>query len=436
MKPVVFYVDDEPRNLALMETIFPDDWKLFTYEMPGDALANIQELKPWVVLSDQRMPSMDGAQFLEIVRSMVPDAVRIIVTGQSSEAQLINSIRKAQIADFVSKPFDADTIEFTIKKAIDMYLNVFHSKEAQRLAIEAKTKQEQVSQELEKAKNALEHQCAILEARSLQLDESRRREVEVRKELESWLPPAVTRCVIDERIQFPLKRDLFAVCFDVINSSSIHDLTVDEVALHKVIIEKFTQAVLLEGGLRENHFGDSSYAHFGAFDDLANPAERAFSAARQFRTFLRTISDNTGVKFECGIALHKALNCQLDILVAEALTKSGRVIQKSFGTTGPGIDLLHRIEKLTHQLPGSNILITKEFFDELKNPDPGLQYVGKCLPKGAKEPVSLYLYKSSLVSNEDLDEFKRTLKEQFLKSLEGIELAKIASEDSELKLAS
>src|SRR4051794_17150816 len=103
-KPIVFYVDDEPNNLTVFEAIFPSEWEIRTFENPFEALKALETCVPWVIVSDQRMKQTNGVEFLHLAQRLQPDSIRILTTGYSDEQLVVESVKKAQIYDYIRKP--------------------------------------------------------------------------------------------------------------------------------------------------------------------------------------------------------------------------------------------------------------------------------------------------------------------------------------------
>lgn len=390
-KPIIVYVDDEPNNLAVFEAALPDDWDIITFDSPTAALAKIDELNPWVVVSDQRMPGMKGIDFLEIVKKLVPKAFRIIVTGFSDEDLVVESVRKAQVSDYIRKPWDVDQLEQSMRKVINGYLE--------------QREKERVYEALARKTLELEDQARDLKQAKTELEIAALRETDMRREIECWVPPFVLWAVKHRDITFPMKKDLVGVTFDIVGSSDIHDTTIGGKPVRSRILEVFSESILRNGGWRESHAGDSAYAHFGLLGTNIDPFEAAMSAAREFRVALRGISQQLDKPIECGIALHFAKEVLVDVHTIQLQTPNGIVTQKSFDTTSSDIDLLHRIEKLVHTLPGSNIIMTQEFARRLKNQPAGLRDLGFVAIRGQKQPVSLSMLKSDLVNENQMEHF-------------------------------
>src|SRR5437870_3924710 len=98
MKKRILFVDDEPNVLGgLRRMLRPlhQEWTTAFAEGGTLALATLEKEPFDVVVSDMRMPGMDGAQLLEAVRQRYPHMVRIILSGQCDEESGLRALRVA-----------------------------------------------------------------------------------------------------------------------------------------------------------------------------------------------------------------------------------------------------------------------------------------------------------------------------------------------------
>lgn len=369
MRPIIIYVDDEPMNLTVLEAALPSEWDIQTFDSPMKALEKIGDLNPWVVISDQKMPGMSGVSFLEIVRKTNPHAIRVLVTGYSDEDLVVDSVRKAQISDYIRKPWDVDDLEHRIRKLVDTYL----------LERENREKTDQLE------KKNIELNLALKVA-----EEAKIREEKFRKELECWSPPFIFDALGSTVKSFPCKKDLAVITYDIIKSSELHDKSFNGTSIRSLILRGFTEILLKSGAWRESHSGDSAFGHIGLFKEVANSCDILMSAASEFRVFLRNLSLQSNIPFECGIGLHFAKDCIIDIHEVNIDYFGKKFTQKSFDATSSGIDLVHRIEKLAHDFPGSNVIMTKEFFERISIGKNNLENLGSYQFKG--QPVEVEVY--------------------------------------------
>jgi DNA-binding NtrC family response regulator len=107
----VLFVDDEPRLLEGIQRMMfdvADDWTVDTADGGEDALAKLAADDYAIIVSDMRMPGMDGATLLARVAELHPRVVRVILSGQTDE---VATLRAAQIAHrFLTKPCSAESL--------------------------------------------------------------------------------------------------------------------------------------------------------------------------------------------------------------------------------------------------------------------------------------------------------------------------------------
>jgi len=116
---VVLFVDDEPSILSALRRLFrPNGYRVLLAESGPAALAML-ELEPVdLVVSDMRMPEMDGAQFLERVRQRWPEMVRILLTGYADISSTIAAINRGEIHRYISKPWDDQDILLAVRDGL------------------------------------------------------------------------------------------------------------------------------------------------------------------------------------------------------------------------------------------------------------------------------------------------------------------------------
>ena len=131
MKKILF-VDDEPRvvqGLRRMLHGMRREWDMSFAESGQEALDLLSNDKFDVIVSDMRMPGMDGAQLLAEVRERYPYMVRIVLSGQSDQETILRSIESAH--QYLSKPCDAATLRSTVSRACSLR-NVLHNETLQQ----------------------------------------------------------------------------------------------------------------------------------------------------------------------------------------------------------------------------------------------------------------------------------------------------------------
>jgi len=116
----LLFVDDEPNILSALRRLFrPLGYRIFIAENAAAGLEIISNEKIDLVISDMRMPEMDGAQFLEQVRLKSPDTIRILLTGYADIKSTIAAINKGQIYRYIAKPWEDSDITLTVRHALE-----------------------------------------------------------------------------------------------------------------------------------------------------------------------------------------------------------------------------------------------------------------------------------------------------------------------------
>lgn len=133
-RPRVLLVDDEPAVLDGLRRQLRLSFEVSTAVGGAEALALLETSEPFAaVLSDMRMPVMDGATFLSLVRERHPDTVRLLLTGQSDMESTIAAINDGQIYQFLSKPCPASTIEAALQDAAKLHRQISAERGALRI---------------------------------------------------------------------------------------------------------------------------------------------------------------------------------------------------------------------------------------------------------------------------------------------------------------
>ncbi len=116
----VLFVDDEANILSSLQRLFrPAGYRIFTAESGAQGLEIMSRETIDLVISDMRMPGMDGAAFLEQVTKTSPDTIRILLTGYADISSTINAINKGSIYRYISKPWEDTDIRLCVQQALE-----------------------------------------------------------------------------------------------------------------------------------------------------------------------------------------------------------------------------------------------------------------------------------------------------------------------------
>ena len=117
----VLYVDDERDNLRVFQLTFRRDFTLLTAESAAAGLELMAQHPVAVVLSDQKMPGIEGVEFLRQVRELDPRAIRILVTAYGDARILGDAINAGNIYRYIPKPWEPEDMRLTVQRAIEAY---------------------------------------------------------------------------------------------------------------------------------------------------------------------------------------------------------------------------------------------------------------------------------------------------------------------------
>ncbi len=121
-KPRIMFVDDDQEILASYARAFRKGYDVEVAAGPRVGLDMLEAgLDVAVVVSDLRMPGMDGVEFLGRVRELRPDAVRIILTGFADIAVAMAAVNKSKVFSFLTKPCPEEDLEEALAAGMRQY---------------------------------------------------------------------------------------------------------------------------------------------------------------------------------------------------------------------------------------------------------------------------------------------------------------------------
>jgi adenylate cyclase len=120
-KYTILVVDDEPDNLLLLERVLRREYNVFPANSGAEALEFLDSMEVDMIISDQRMPNMTGAELLGKAYIRNPDQVRILLTAYSDVKDIIAAINAGHIYQYLGKPWDPDELKLAVKRALESY---------------------------------------------------------------------------------------------------------------------------------------------------------------------------------------------------------------------------------------------------------------------------------------------------------------------------
>ena len=118
--PTLLCVDDEPNILAALRRLLRQaGYRVLSADSGAAGLLVLASENVDLVISDMRMPAMDGARFLEQVRARWPDTIRLLLTGYSDVNAILAAINRGEIHRYITKPWDDNDILLVVQHALE-----------------------------------------------------------------------------------------------------------------------------------------------------------------------------------------------------------------------------------------------------------------------------------------------------------------------------
>ena len=118
----ILLVDDEPNVLEALEANLMFDYDVVTAGGGAQGLERMNADGPFgVVISDMRMPEMNGARFLAEVKRRHPDTTRVLLTGYSEVDAAISAINDGSVFRFLTKPCPPDVLVETVEQGLEQH---------------------------------------------------------------------------------------------------------------------------------------------------------------------------------------------------------------------------------------------------------------------------------------------------------------------------
>ena len=113
----ILFVDDEERILRSLALQFRREYEVLTESDPRRALERLKSEHVQIIVSDQRMPQMSGAELLAQAQAIAPDTLRILLTGYSDLDAAVEALNSGGIFRYLTKPWDQQEMAFTLRQA-------------------------------------------------------------------------------------------------------------------------------------------------------------------------------------------------------------------------------------------------------------------------------------------------------------------------------
>ncbi|MEC4675323.1 MAG: response regulator [Nitrospirota bacterium] len=122
MRNSILIVDDEVNVISsLKRALIDEPYEIFTANSGIEGIEVLRNNRIKVIISDERMPGMSGAEFFSKVKEIYPDTVRIMLTGHASIESAMKAVNSGEIYRFFKKPWDDIELKLSIHSAMEKY---------------------------------------------------------------------------------------------------------------------------------------------------------------------------------------------------------------------------------------------------------------------------------------------------------------------------
>ncbi|TFW32340.1 HD domain-containing phosphohydrolase [Massilia horti] len=146
----VLCVDDEKHILSALRRLFrTQGYEVLTEESARAGLALLETRPVDVVISDMRMPEMDGVEFLEQVRLRSPDSMRLLLTGNADVRLILDAVNRGEIHRYITKPWDDHEMSLVVRHALERKALVEEQRRLEALTQSQNERLRELNQSLE-----------------------------------------------------------------------------------------------------------------------------------------------------------------------------------------------------------------------------------------------------------------------------------------------
>ncbi len=129
-KHTVLVVDDEENNLQLLKRTLRGQYNILTAHNGSEALDIVKQYgdKISLIVSDQKMPVMEGTEFFKHVRETNPQIIKILLTGHVDTDIIVSSINDCDLFQYILKPFEPEELKIAVESGITKYSMSYNNK--------------------------------------------------------------------------------------------------------------------------------------------------------------------------------------------------------------------------------------------------------------------------------------------------------------------
>jgi len=118
----ILMVDDEPNVLSALKRVFrQENYDVVTANNGDEALNELSRGRFQIVISDFKMPEMNGGELLKQIKNLYPETIRIMLTGHADTDAVVSAVKEGAVYKFVLKPWNDDDLRVTVGLALEQY---------------------------------------------------------------------------------------------------------------------------------------------------------------------------------------------------------------------------------------------------------------------------------------------------------------------------
>ncbi|QOX78972.1 Flp pilus assembly complex ATPase component TadA [Trichlorobacter lovleyi] len=137
----LLFVDDEDGVLNALRRIFMDEnYTILTATSGDKAIRILEERQVHLLITDHRMPGMNGAELLKLVRERWPETIRIMLTGYADVNSIMGAVKEGAVYKFITKPWNDEDLRLTVSLALQQYLLMHENRHLKELARQQQSK--------------------------------------------------------------------------------------------------------------------------------------------------------------------------------------------------------------------------------------------------------------------------------------------------------
>ncbi|RAJ04253.1 signal transduction histidine kinase [Chitinophaga skermanii] len=117
----ILYIDDEVHNLNAFRASFRRSYEIYTATSALEGRQLLKGIDVHIIIADQKMPVTTGVEFFHDIKNVLPEPIRILLTGYTDVEDIIDAINKGHIYSYIKKPWDEHELHRTINNAYEIY---------------------------------------------------------------------------------------------------------------------------------------------------------------------------------------------------------------------------------------------------------------------------------------------------------------------------